>query len=236
MTNFECEKCGKLYMNLKTPREIELEKENETLKSLNKHLIENGLFSQRHFKEENERLKEKLKIAEEMTNKSLSEQICEVCGIEPENKKILDVCCGSRMFHFDKNNPDVLFMDIRNLEDTLCDGRKLEIHPDIIADFRNIPFEDNSFSLVIFDPPHLLKIGQNSWLCKKYGKLSETWPTDIKKGFDECMRVLKTNGTLIFKWATRDIRLRQILDVIKVRPIIFHKNHNTFFLVFMKGV
>lgn len=25
MTNFECEKCGKLYMNLKTPREIELE-------------------------------------------------------------------------------------------------------------------------------------------------------------------------------------------------------------------
>lgn len=33
-----------------------LEKENETLKSLNKHLTENGLFSQRHFKEENERL------------------------------------------------------------------------------------------------------------------------------------------------------------------------------------
>ena len=26
MTNFECEKCGKLYMNLKTTREIELEK------------------------------------------------------------------------------------------------------------------------------------------------------------------------------------------------------------------
>ncbi len=32
MTNFECEKCGKLYMNLKTPREIELEKENGILK------------------------------------------------------------------------------------------------------------------------------------------------------------------------------------------------------------
>ena len=25
MANFECERCGKLYMNLKTPREIELE-------------------------------------------------------------------------------------------------------------------------------------------------------------------------------------------------------------------
>lgn len=76
----------------------------------------------------------------------------------------------------------------------------------------------------------------SSWLCKKYGKLNETWPADIKKGFNECMRVLKLNGTLIFKWATRDITLKQILDVIETRPIIFHKNNNTFFLVFMKGV
>lgn len=149
---------------------------------------------------------------------------------------ILDACCGSRMFHFDKNNKNVIFMDNRDFEDTLCDGRKLEIHPDIIADFRNIPFDDNSFSLVIFDPPHLLKVGQNSWLCKKYGKLNETWTVDIKEGFDECMRVLKPRGTLIFKWATRDITLKQILDVIKTRPIIFHKNNNTFFLVFLKGV
>lgn len=51
MTNIDCGKAG-----FKTPHEIELEKENETLKSLNKHLTENGLFSQRHFKEENERL------------------------------------------------------------------------------------------------------------------------------------------------------------------------------------
>ena len=26
-------------------------------------------------------------------------------------KPILDVCCGSRMFYFDKNNPNVCFMD-----------------------------------------------------------------------------------------------------------------------------
>lgn len=26
-------------------------------------------------------------------------------------KKILDVCCGSRMWHFNKNNSNVLFMD-----------------------------------------------------------------------------------------------------------------------------
>ncbi|HGZ2460521.1 TPA: SAM-dependent methyltransferase, partial [Enterococcus faecalis] len=28
-------------------------------------------------------------------------------------KKILDVCCGSRMFWFDKQNDQVLFMDNR---------------------------------------------------------------------------------------------------------------------------
>ena len=55
-------------------------------------------------------------------------------------KKILDACCGSRMFWFDKTNPDVLFADIRDEKHTLCDGRKLEIKPDVIADFRNMPF------------------------------------------------------------------------------------------------
>ena len=52
-------------------------------------------------------------------------------------KEILDACCGSRMFHFDKNNPNVLYMDNRKTEDILCDGRKLIVNPDIIADFRN---------------------------------------------------------------------------------------------------
>lgn len=153
-----------------------------------------------------------------------------------KEKIILDACCGSRMFHFNKKNPNVIFMDNRDIEDTLCDGRKLKVHPDIVSDFRDMPFKDDTFYLVIFDPPHLLKVGEKSWLCKKYGKLQKTWASDIKKGFDECMRVLKPNGTLIFKWATRDIKFKQILDVIETRPIIFHKNNNTFFLVFMKGI
>ena len=67
------------------------------------------------------------------------------------NKTILDACCGSRMFYFDKNNPNVLYMDNRKLEDTLCDGRKLIVNPDIVADFKNMPFEDNTFNLVIIE-------------------------------------------------------------------------------------
>ena len=65
-------------------------------------------------------------------------------------KTIIDVCCGSKMFWFDKNHSDAVFMDIRELEDTLCDGRKLVIKPDVIGDFRNIPYPDNSFKLAVF--------------------------------------------------------------------------------------
>ena len=118
--------------------------------------------------------------------------------------KILDACCGSRMFWFDRNNPDVIFADNRKLETTLCDGRTLVVDPDIIIDFRNMPFDDNTFSLVIFDPPHLLKVGQNSWLCKKYSKLSENWPSDIKKGFDECMRQSDNSRCLVIAEVRHD--------------------------------
>ena len=150
-------------------------------------------------------------------------------------KQILDVCCGSRMFWFDKHNSQTVFMDNRILHDTLCDGRTLDIEPDIIGDFRNIPFDDNTFSMVVFDPPHLLKVGENSWLSKKYGKLSETWSEDLKQGFSECMRVLKPNGTLIFKWNEQQIKLSEILKAIEFKPLFGNKRADTHWLVFMKN-
>lgn len=90
-----------------------------------------------------------------------------------ETKIILDACCGSRMCWFDKENPLALFADIRDEEYILCDGRNLKVHPDIVSDFIDMPFLDKSFKLVVFNPPHLLKVGKNSWLAKKYGKLPE---------------------------------------------------------------
>lgn len=79
-------------------------------------------------------------------------------------KPILDACCGSRMFWFDKFNPNVLFADNRQLDTIFKDGdkvRKLEIKPDTIHDFTAMPYPDNSFKLVIFDPPHLIHGGDN---------------------------------------------------------------------------
>lgn len=114
-------------------------------------------------------------------------------------KPILDACCGSRMFWFNKQDERVVFMDNRQLEDVLCDGRTLSVNPDVVADFRKMPFEDNTFSLVVFDPPHLMRIGESSWMAKKYGKLSGEWKEDLRKGFAECFRVLALNGSLVFK-------------------------------------
>lgn len=78
-------------------------------------------------------------------------------------EKVLDPCCGSRMFYFDKEDPRVLFGDIREEEHISCDGRTLQISPDIQLDFRQLPFDNHSFKLVVFDPPHLKKAGQKGW-------------------------------------------------------------------------
>ncbi len=151
-------------------------------------------------------------------------------------KTILDVCCGSRMFWFDKHNENTVYMDCRELEDTLCDGRELKIKPDVIGDFRDIPFDDNTFNLVVFDPPHLVKVGASSWLAKKYGKLDESWPKDLRQGFDECMRVLQPNGTLIFKWNEEQIKLKEILNVFGKTPLFGNKRAKTHWVVFAKEI
>lgn len=152
-------------------------------------------------------------------------------------KKILDACCGSRMFWFDKNNSDVLFGDIRSEQHILCDGRALDINPDIIMDFTDMPFDNESFYLVVFDPPHLNKLGKTSWMAKKYGVLPENWDEVIRAGFNECMRVLKPNGILIFKWNEDQIKVSAVIKVIGKCPLFGHttgRQSKTIWVCFIK--
>lgn len=114
----------------------------------------------------------------------------------------------------------------------------MHVAPDVLCDFTNLPFQDDSFSLVIFDPPHLLKAKATAWLVKKYGKLDEMWPQMLHDGFAEGMRVLKPDGVLIFKWSEYDIPAAEVWKAIGQKPLFGHhsgKKSTTFWGCFMKG-
>lgn len=156
---------------------------------------------------------------------------------------VLDACCGAKMFWFDRANPNAVFIDKRREKHNLKDCtskfgmRELIINPDIVADFTALPFQDNQFALVVFDPPHLVRNGKSGWLAKKYGKLEGDWKEDLRKGFSECFRVLKPEGTLIFKWNERDIPVSQILELTEIKPLIGNrcgKASQSHWIVFMK--
>lgn len=51
---------------------------------------------------------------------------------------------------------------------------KVNVTPDVVADFRDMPFEDNTYDLIVFDPPHLKLAGPNSSIMKaQYGQLDK---------------------------------------------------------------
>ena len=159
------------------------------------------------------------------------------------DKKILDVTCGSRSIWFNKHHPSVLYCDKR--KEKHCGIWKnakncsLSIEPDIQCDFTSLPFGDNSFSLVVFDPPHLTRAKETSWLVKKYGLLDDNWPKMLHDGFCECMRVIKPDGVLVFKWSEHDIPAQKVWHAIGQKPLFGHhsgKKSQTFWGCFMKGV
>ena len=52
------------------------------------------------------------------------------------SKRIIDVCCGSKMFWFDKDNEDVEFCDNRVVPLTeYYPKRFIEVSPDTVCDF-----------------------------------------------------------------------------------------------------
>ncbi|MCL1789893.1 MAG: class I SAM-dependent methyltransferase [Peptococcaceae bacterium] len=143
------------------------------------------------------------------------------------------------MFYFDKDNPHVLFCDSRaGLFRMTEPGRVFDVSPDMIADVTSLPFSDGSFWHIILDPPQLTSCSDLSDMKIHYGKLQKPWEPFIKAAFDECWRVLKVNGTLIFKWNEHDIKLQRVLDCIGRRPIYGQKNTRnakTHWLCFFKG-
>ena len=117
-----------------------------------------------------------------------------------------------------------------------------------------MPYEDKSFSMVVFDPPHLLRNAGKSKMADMYGSLNEKasptgyqqikygalysdWRDMLAKGFKECFRVLKPGGFLIFKWNETQISLREVLSCFSRRPVFGHtttKRRDTHWMTFYK--
>lgn len=111
---------------------------------------------------------------------------------------------------FDKQNEDTVYLD-----------QKKQCRPTILAVWKALPFENERFDLVVFDPPHLVYGPENKGLFKeRYGGINnQTFHVDFFNAFKELFRVLKTGGFLIFKWNDHDKPVEKILALIDQKPL-----------------
>jgi SAM-dependent methyltransferase len=146
------------------------------------------------------------------------------------------------MFWFDKDHDNVVYMDKRAERHAMPRPKRgtieyTETSPDLLADFTSLPFPDDHFDLVVFDPPHFERSGKIGFLAQKYGWLPSDWRPMIKAGFEEGFRVLRPHGTLIFKWTATENPVREIIALAPYEPLFGHKSgkqQQTHWMTFMK--
>lgn len=157
--------------------------------------------------------------------------------------KVLDACCGSKMFWFDKGDSRTLFVDKRRETHPIDIGTPgtvgrapIVVAPDLLADFSALPFPDESFPLVVFDPPHVQRTEARGAVTRKYGVLNGNWREMLRNGFAECFRVLKPDGVLVFKWAESQFKVKEILELTPEKPLFGHRtSKTTHWAVFIKN-
>lgn len=159
---------------------------------------------------------------------------------------VLDPCCGGRMMWFDHEDPRATFCDkyprtyITDRGTPGTNGRSPKVTaPQIVSDFTELPFPDETFWHVVFDPPHYTEksMSGNSCLAASYGMLFPGWEEMLAEGFRECFRVLKLHGTLIFKWSSLEIPLSRVLRLTDRKPLYGHtsgKKAATHWVAFIK--
>lgn len=161
--------------------------------------------------------------------------------------KILDATCGFKGIWYQKNHPFVTFMDKR--KETLLSNhnglgkRRIIINPDIISEWKDAPFPDEYFDMIVFDPPHLIeKRGKKnlSSLNKYYGYLyKDNWREELRLGIKKLFEILKPNGVFILKWCENSAKVEEIIKLCPYPPLFGSntksKGHTSnFWILFLK--
>jgi SAM-dependent methyltransferase len=142
---------------------------------------------------------------------------------------------------FDRKDKRALFVDRRNetvIFKSRAGDREHHIFPDKVADFTDLPFPSETFSLVVFDPPHVKREKPLGNITKRYGCLNGDWRGMLRGGFKECFRVLRPGGVLVFKWSSVQFPLCEIIALTDEKPLFGHqsgKRMNTHWVCFMKS-
>jgi SAM-dependent methyltransferase len=161
--------------------------------------------------------------------------------------KILDATCGHKTIWYQKNHPFVTFMDKRKgtiarmTNNTKLKHRRFwDISPDVVSEWKDAPFPDNTFDMIVFDPPHIIRDKNKSSIAmeKAYGVLySDNWRLEIKEGVHKLFDILKPNGIFILKWCENSIPVDKIIELMPYHPLFGtrtgqkNKNH---WIVFLK--
>jgi hypothetical protein len=128
---------------------------------------------------------------------------------------VLDACVGGALMYdgWQSNLEDsFISIDIRKgsytqTHDKRWSTKTLEVKPTLLADLKKLPFKNNVFDSIVFDPPHFA-CGINSFLRGYYGSWNQQEVKESLKAANlEFARVLKTNRSLLLKIMPTDLDL-----------------------------
>ena len=126
----------------------------------------------------------------------------------------------------------------RKYKDAVYLDKRRRKAPDIVADFRKLPFRDGVFDLVLFDPPHTDP--GKAIMAEKFGNVNHFSLGGLYHAFRELFRVLRNNCFLVLKWGTHTYSLRQVLQYSPIKPLFGQRTRQrknmceTYWVLFQK--
>ena len=140
--------------------------------------------------------------------------------------RILDATCGYRGIWYQKKHPLVTYMDKRKciIDSKIKNGTRYKINPDVVSEWKDAPFPNEYFDIIIFDPPHKFiskesnrKLGV---IEQEYGLLYfENWQTEIRTGVKKLFQLLKPQGMFILKWNEIEKPVKEVIKLFPYKPV-----------------